>query len=98
MLSESGIIGTLCQFSPTLTRYRLASMRFSASVAPAIARVFSNTINPLERVAAMAIKNLAISNDLNYFDITVKPKTINFNNQQGDIEINIDLLKQIINS
>ena len=31
-------------------------MRFSASVAPAIARVFSNTINPLERVAAMAIK------------------------------------------
>ena len=26
------------------------------------------------------------------------PKTINFNNQQGDIEINMDLLNQIINS
>ena len=43
-------------------------------------------------------KNLAINNNLNYFDITEKPKTINFNNQQGDIEINIDLLKQKINS
>ena len=48
--------------------------------------------------AGDVIKNLAISNDLNYFDITKKPKTINFNNQQGDIEINIDLLKQKINS
>lgn len=48
--------------------------------------------------AGDVIKNLAISNDLNYFDITQKPKTINFNNQQGDIEINIDLLKQKVNS
>ncbi len=48
--------------------------------------------------AGNVIKNLALSNNLNYFDITSKPKTINFNNQQGDIEVNIDLLNQIINS
>ncbi len=58
----------------------------------------TNIIEMRPDTAGNVIKNLAISNDLNYFDITVKPKTINFNNQQGDIEINIDLLKQIINS
>ena len=48
--------------------------------------------------AGIVIKTLAVNNDLNYFDIISKPKTINFNNQQGDIEINIDTMKQIINS
>ena len=48
--------------------------------------------------AGDVIKNLVLSNNLVYFDITSKPKTINFNNQQGDIEINMDLLNQIINS
>ena len=48
--------------------------------------------------AGVVIKTLAVNNDLNYFDIISKPKTINFNNQLGDIEINIDTIKKIINS
>ena len=48
--------------------------------------------------AGIVIKTLAVNNDLNYFDIISKPKTINFNNQLGDIEINIDTIKKIINS
>ena len=68
---------------------------------------FANTIfcKPKTKVVEMrpdtagdVIKNLVLSNNLVYFDITSKPKTINFNNQQGDIEINMDLLNQIINS
>ena len=68
---------------------------------------FANTIfcKPKTKVVEMrpdtagdVIKNLVLNNNLVYFDITSKPKTINFNNQQGDIEINMDLLNQIINS
>lgn len=39
------------------------------------------------------IKNLAENNNLNYFDISAKPKTIDFNNQAGDIEIDLGRLK-----
>tara|TARA_B100000674_G_C37936076_1_gene960343 strand:- start:544 stop:1668 length:1125 start_codon:yes stop_codon:yes gene_type:complete len=68
---------------------------------------FANTIfcKPKTKVVEMrpdtagdVIKNLVLSNNLVYFDITSKPKTINFSNQQGDIEINMDLLNQIINT
>lgn len=43
------------------------------------------------------IKNLAINNNLNYYDISVKPKTINLNNQAGDIEIDLNILKNKLN-
>jgi len=39
------------------------------------------------------IKNVAISNLLNYSDITVKSRSINYNNQLGDIEINLKTLE-----
>ena len=42
-------------------------------------------------------KNLAISNNLNYQDISVTPKTIKFNNQAGDIEINLNSLNNLLN-
>lgn len=42
-------------------------------------------------------KNLAISNNLNYQDICVTPKTIKFNNQAGDIEINLNSLNNLLN-
>ena len=38
------------------------------------------------------IKNLAISNKLVYNDISLDPKTINYNNQAGDIEIDLKIL------
>ena len=44
--------------------------------------------------AGDVIKNLAITNNLNYQDISVEPKTINFNNQAGDIEIDLENLKK----
>ncbi len=47
--------------------------------------------------AGEVIKNLANNNNLIYNDISVKGKTINFNNQAGDIEIDISLLRSIIN-
>ena len=47
--------------------------------------------------AGDVIKNLAINNNLIYDDISAKGKTINLNNQAGDIEIDISLLKNIIN-
>jgi len=40
-------------------------------------------------------ENLAKNNNLNYHCLSVKPK-ISFNNQLGEIEINIDLLKEAI--
>lgn len=40
------------------------------------------------------IKNLAVSNNHIYFDLSPKPKTVNFNNQAGDIKINLAELKQ----
>ena len=43
------------------------------------------------------IKNLVMSNNLKYYDITVKPKTINLNNQLGDIYINLEELKKKLN-
>ena len=46
--------------------------------------------------AGDVIKNLAISNKLIYHDISCIPKTINYNNQLGDIHINLENLKGII--
>ena len=46
--------------------------------------------------AGDVIKNLALSNKLIYNDISLNPKTINYNNQAGDIEININLLNSIL--
>ena len=43
--------------------------------------------------AGDVIKNLAEANNHIYYDISVMPKTINFNNQAGDIEINLEELK-----
>ncbi len=43
------------------------------------------------------IKNLVLRNNLKYNDITVEPKSINFNNQAGDILINIEELKNKLN-
>jgi hypothetical protein len=39
--------------------------------------------------AGDVIKNIAISNSLDYRDITVKAKSIDHNNQTGDIEVNL---------
>ena len=36
-------------------------------------------------------------NNLKYYDITVKPKTINLNNQLGDIEIDLNILRNKLN-
>jgi len=46
--------------------------------------------------AGDVIKNLALKIDLNYYDISAKPKTINYNNQAGDIKINLEELKKKI--
>ena len=43
------------------------------------------------------IKNLVMRNNLKYYDITVKPKTINLNNQLGDIEIDLNILRNKLN-
>ena len=40
------------------------------------------------------IKNLAVNNKLNYQDISCVPKTINYNNQLGDIEVDLEELKK----
>ena len=45
--------------------------------------------------AGDVIKNLATNNKLNYQDISCVPKTINYNNQLGDIEVNLEELKKI---
>ena len=45
--------------------------------------------------AGAMFENLAKNNNLNYHCLSVKPK-ISFNNQLGEIEINIDLLKEAI--
>ena len=42
--------------------------------------------------AGDVVKNLAISNKLVYNDISLDPKTINYNNQAGDIEIDLKIL------
>ena len=42
------------------------------------------------------IKNLAVNNKLNYQDISCVPKTINYNNQLGDIEVDLEELKKKI--
>ena len=47
--------------------------------------------------AGDVIKNLAISNNLNYHDISAPSKTINYNNQAGDIEINLNTLNNLLN-
>ena len=47
--------------------------------------------------AGDAIKNLAINNKLIYKDISLVPKTINFNNQAGDIEIDLKILNKTLN-
>ena len=46
--------------------------------------------------AGNVIKNLAISNDLNYFDITSKPKTINLTTNKVILRVNINIIKQIL--
>ena len=43
------------------------------------------------------LKNLIMRNNLKYYDITVKPKSINLNNQLGDIQIEIEELKKKLN-
>jgi len=43
--------------------------------------------------AGDVIKNLAINNKLIYHDISCKPKTLNYNNQTGDIEIDLKTLE-----
>ena len=45
--------------------------------------------------AGAMFENLAKNNNLNYHCLSVKPK-ISFNNQLGEIEINIDLLEEAI--
>ncbi len=47
--------------------------------------------------AGDVIKNLAKSNNHIYYDLSVTPKTINFNDQSGDIEINLQELKNKLN-
>lgn len=42
------------------------------------------------------IKNLAIDNKLIYSDISSPPKTLNFNNQAGDIEIDLKILESLV--
>ncbi len=44
------------------------------------------------------IKNLAINNKLKYFDITCEPQTLKYNDQAGDIKINIDQLNKILSN
>ena len=44
--------------------------------------------------AGDAIKSLAVKNDLFYQDLNSKTKTLNYDNNYGDIEVNIDLLKK----
>ena len=44
--------------------------------------------------AGDAIKNLAINNKLIYNDISLEPKTIDFKNQAGDIEIDLNILNK----
>ncbi len=46
--------------------------------------------------AGDVIKNLALSNRLNYHDISCITKTINYNNQSGDIRINLEQLESAI--
>ena len=46
--------------------------------------------------AGDAIKNLAINNKLIYKDISLVPKTINWNNQAGDIEIDLKILNKTL--
>ena len=48
------------------------------------------------KTAGDVIKNLALENHLNYKDISPAAKTINFNNQAGDIEIDLQLLNKTI--
>ena len=57
----------------------------------------SKIIEMRSDTAGDVIKNLAISNNLNYHDISVSPKTINYNNQAGDIEINLNTLNNLLN-
>ena len=53
----------------------------------------SKIIELRPNTAGDIIKNLAKTNNHIYFDLSVIPKTINFNNQAGDIEINLEELK-----
>ena len=46
------------------------------------------------KTAGDAIKTLAINNKLIYKDISLEPKTINWNNQAGDIEIDLKILNK----
>ncbi len=47
--------------------------------------------------AGDAIKNIVLQNKLFYKDLSSENKTFKYNNQYGDIEIDIDLLKSILN-
>ncbi len=44
--------------------------------------------------AGDVIKNLAINNKLNYQDMSCVPRTINYNNQLGDIEVDLEEFKK----
>ncbi len=46
--------------------------------------------------AGDVIKNLAVNNKLNYQDISCVPRTINYNNQLGDIEVDLEEFKKKI--
>ncbi len=46
--------------------------------------------------AGDVIKNLALDNKLIYKDLSSPPKTLNYNNQTGDIDINLKILKNLI--
>ena len=58
----------------------------------------SEIIEMRSDTAGDVIKNLALSNNLNYHDITASPKTVKFNNQAGDIVINLNSLRKLLNT
>jgi len=47
------------------------------------------------QTAGDLFKNLAIKNNLNYDDLTLKTKKYDFNNQAGDIEVDLNILKNL---
>ena len=58
----------------------------------------TNILELRSDTAGDLFKNFAINNELNYDSIDAKPKSLIFNNQLGDIEINIEILnKKIFN-
>ena len=46
--------------------------------------------------AGEIIKNIALRNDLDYYDMAIPTKKINFNNQAGDIEVDLKILSELV--